>query len=230
MAGDGGLPEPLRLAAIAAVMQVRRPTAATIGWLVRLLDAPEPKVRKQATLLAGAVGRIAVDAGAHTGADVETELLRRYSACSGAACDDLLIGLGNLGTSGVEPAVAEALRAPSARARALAVQALRRVNHPDVDRLIATALTGDRDPAVRSAAVGAAASRPLGAFVGPLTDLVRTDKVAHVRIHAIQAIADHVDQWPQIQQALLAAASDDPDPGAQRMARRALGPRFTKGL
>jgi hypothetical protein len=43
---------------------------------------------------------------------------------------------------------------------------------------------------------------------------VRTDKVAGVRIHAIQAMRDHIDASPQLQQALLAAATGDPSPGA----------------
>jgi len=124
--------------------------------------------------------------------------------------------------------MAEALRSPTATVRARAVQALRRVNHPDVDRLIAAAMTGDSDPAVRTAAVGAALSRPLGPFVEPLSALVRTDKVAHVRIHAIQAMADRLDAAPQLQQALLAVATKDPSPGVQQTARKALGTRFTR--
>ena len=115
--------------------------------------------------------------------------------------------------------MAEALRDPTASVRARAVQSLRRMNHPDVDRLISTAMTGDSDPAVRSAAVDAALSRPLGPFVEPLAALVRTDKVAHVRIHAIQAMADYIDASPQLQQALVAAATGDPSPGVKQMAR-----------
>ena len=230
LAVDPAVPEPLRVTAINAVMQIQRPAAATVAWLSRLLDAPEPSVKKQATFIIGAVGHAVIDADPEAGERVEADLLRRYRACRGAACDELLVGLGNLGTAGVEPTVAEALRDPSASVRARAVQSLRRMKHPDVDRLITTAMTGDSDPAVRSAAVDAALSRPLGPFVEPLAALVRTDKVAHVRIHAIQAMADHIDDSPPLQQALVAAATGDPSPGVKQMARKALGPRFTKGL
>lgn len=230
VATDAQAPEPLRLAAISAVVQVRSPTPGTIAWLTRLLDAPQPPVRKQATLVVGAVGHAVLGADPQVAARIEADLLGRYRVCQKATCDELLVGLGNLGSAGVEPAVAEGLRDPSALVRARAVQSLRRVNHPDVDRLIAATMTGDGDPTVRSAAVGAALTRPLGPFVEPLTTVVRSDKVARVRIHAIQAMADHVDASPQIHEALLAAATLDPNPDVQRTARQALGPRFSKGL
>jgi hypothetical protein len=229
LAVDAQVPEPLRLTAISAVAQNRRPAPGTIAWLKGLLDAPEARVKKQATLVMGALGRSLFEVDVEAGARVEADLLRRYRACRGTACDDLLIGLGNLGTAGVEPAVAEALRDPSASVRARAVQSLRRMNHPDVDRLIATTMASDSDPTVRSAAVDAAFSRPLGPFVEPLSVLVRADRVPHVRIHAIQAMADHLDTAPQLQQALVAVATADPNPGVQRSAREALGRRFTKG-
>ena len=230
LATDEHAPTPQRAIAIAALVQTKHPTSATLDWLARLLDAPEPKVRKEATFLIGAVGSACVETDPAAAARVEAELIRRYRAGKGDERADSLVGLGNLNTPGIVPVVAEALRDPSPRIRAVATGALAAVQHPDADRLIATAMTDDRDPTVRAAAVRAAASRPIGPMADALAHAVRSDPVEYVRTDAIQAVGRHVDESTQIQQALVAAATSDASPGVQRMARQALGPRLTKKL
>jgi hypothetical protein len=230
LATDEHAPTPQRVVAIAALVQTKHPTSAALDWLTRLLDAPEPKVRKEATFLIGAVGSACVETDPAAAARVEAELIRRYRAGKGDERTDPLVGLGNLNTPGIVPVVAEALRDPSPRVRAVAAGALAAVQHPDADRLIATAMTDDRDPTVRSAAVRAAASRPIGPMADALAHAVRSDPVEYVRTNAIQAVTPHIDESALIQQALVAAATSDASKGVQRMARQALGPRLTKKL
>jgi HEAT repeat protein len=230
LAVDEHAPTSQRVTAIGALVQTKHPTSATLDWLVRLLDAPEAKVRKQATFLIGAVGSACIETDPAVGARVEAELIRRYRACRGEDCTGPLVGLGNLNTPGIVPIVAEALRDPSPRVRAVATGALAAVQHPDADRLIATAMTDDRDPTVRAAAVRAASNRPIGPLADAFAHVVRSDPAEYVRTDAIQAITQHVDESTQIQEALVAAATSDASPGVKRMARQALGPRLTKKL
>ena len=135
--------------------------------------------------------------------------------------------MGNLGTAGVAPRIEEGLRSADPRVRAAAARALRKLAMPSTDRLIAATMTGDREASVRAAALSAAATRPIGPLVEPLAQLVRSDPTPYVRGDAIRVAGAHLDEAPQLEQALLAVAKGDANASLQRLARTALGPRFT---
>jgi len=219
---------PLRKVAIQSVVETRHPTPSTVSWLIKLLDDPEPAVRHQALYLTGAAGAANRDSDPAEVTRIEAELLRRFRACREATCVDVLVALGNLASDGAAPAIEEGLRRPDPRVRAAAARAMGRISVPSADRLIAATMTGDSEPSVRSAAVTAAEGRPIAALVEPLAKLVRTDPAASVRNNAIRVAAANLEQAPQLEEALLAAATGDPSPGLQRLAQQALGPRFRK--
>ena len=226
LAADGGAPFRLRLDALGAFIETKQPTAATVSLLIQMMDSPELELRRQALYVAGAVGGDGHDASPGASAELQAALLDRWGKTSGDARLDLLVALGNLGTSAVVPALEKALSDPSAAIRAGAARALRKVKDPSADRLIAAAMTGDRDPGVRAAAVLAASFRPFGPLAEPLAHAVRADPVEYVRSDAIEAVASHVDDSPLIGQALLGAATSDPSPGIRRLARKTLGRRL----
>ncbi len=223
VATDGHAPAGLRVAALGGFVQTRRPSAATISTLVSLMDSTEPGIQRQALYMAGSVGGHDDDPAGT--ARIEAELLGRYARCGGPLCLDLLAALGNLATPAVLPPITDALNNSHADLRASAVRALRKVKDPAAERLISATILGDHDPGVRAAAIFATTFRPIGAFVEPLTRAVRTDPVDYVRTAAINSVANHVDASPLIQEALVAAATDDVKPGIRRLARQALGPR-----
>jgi hypothetical protein len=225
VADDPQAPTPLRVVALGAFIQTKRPTETTISTITRLMDAQDPAVRRQALYMAGSLGSNSQGDEPAAAARIETELLGRYATCAGSACLDLLAALGNLATPRVLPPIARALNDLHADVRASAVRALRKVKDPSVDRLISTTMIGDHDPNVRAAAILAATFRPIGAFIEPLARTVRTDPVDYVRSAAINSVASHVDGSPLIEHALMAAATDDVKPGVRRLARQALGPR-----
>jgi HEAT repeat protein len=226
LAADGAAPVAGRADALGALIQTRRPTGATITAIIHLMDAAEPSVRRQALYVGGAIGSDSHDAGPDASAQIEGALLDRYGKSRGPARLDLLVALGNLATPNVLPPIEQALADDDASVRAGAARALRKVKAPSADRLISTAMTGDRDPSVRAAAVLAASFRPIGPLVEPLAHTVEVDPVDYVRTGAIEAVASHVDESPLIQKALVTAATRDPSPGIRRLARQALGPRL----
>jgi HEAT repeat protein len=226
LASDATRQPALRTAALQSIVQARRPTPSTLSWLVKLLDDPDPAVKKHALYLTGAAGAACRDTDPAGAARIEAELLRRSRACSEASCIDVLIALGNLATDGALPAIEAALASPNPRVRAAAARALGRIALPTADRLIVATMTTDRDSGVRAAAVTAAGSRPIAPLAETLSTLMRTDPAESVRTSAIRVAGAHIEQAPQLEQALLAAASGDPSPGLQRLARKALGSRF----
>lgn len=228
LASDGSMPTSARVDAVGALIQTKRPTGDTVAALVELMDAAEPAVRRQALYVAGAAGGQSHDADPAASAHLETALLARYEKSRGPARVDLLVALGNLATAAVVSPVEQALRDPSAAVRAGAARALRKVKDPVADRLIAEAMTGDRDPSVRAAAVLAASFRPIGPLVESLAHTVEGDPVDYVRTGAIEAVASHVDESPLVQKALFTAASHDASAGVRRLARQTLGRRLAE--
>lgn len=226
LAADPGAPAPLRASAVGALVQTTQPTASTISALIRLMDEPESGVRRQALFIAGAAGSHSHDRDREASDRIETELLARYAKCHDAGCLDLLVALGNLATPKTLPPIEQALHDSKSDLRAGAARALRKVEEPAADRLIATTMLADQDPKVRAAAILAATFRPIGPLVEPLARVVQADPVDYVRTDAIEAVANHIAESPFIEKVLLAAATGDRSPGVRRLARRALGPRL----
>ncbi len=225
LAADPHAPAPLRVAALGGFVQTRRPTATTISTIIGLMDSAEPGIRRQALYMAGSLGSNGHDDDPAATARIESELLGRYAKCAGATCLDLLAALGNLATPAIMTPIARALNDTRADVRASAVRALRKLKDPAAERLISTAMVDDPDPSVRAAAILATTFRPIGAFIEPLARTVRADPVEYVRSAAINSVASHIDTSPLIEQALMAAATEDAKPGVRRLARKALGPR-----
>ena len=224
VATDAHLPVGMRVAALGGFVQTKRPTEATIATLIGLMDSPEPGIQRQALYMAGSVGSNGFDNNPAGTARIESELLGRYAKCSGPVCLDLMAALGNLATPAIMTPIGQALKDPRADLRASAVRALRKVKDPAAERLISATILDDHDPGVRAAAIFATTFRPIGAFVEPLARAVRTDPVDYVRTAAINSVANHVNASPLIQEALVAAATNDVKPGVRRLARQALGP------
>jgi HEAT repeat protein len=225
---SGDDPAPLRAAAVTALVRTKHVTAATTATLLRLLDASDPQVRRQALYMTGTAGQNVHDTDPGAAARIEADLVGRHARCTGSECVDTLVALGNLASPAILPGVQRSLADPSAAVRAAAVRALRKVEGPTVDGLIGITMTDDSDPSVRAAAVFAATFRTIGPLVEPLAHVVRADPIDYVRTDAIEAAANHLDEAPLLEAALQDAAAKDPKPGVQRLAREVLGSRLPR--
>jgi len=222
VASDDRAPTPLRTEALAALVRTKQPTASTVATLLRLMDAPDPALRRQALYMTGTAGNASATRDPQTTARIETDLLARWDRCSAQTCVDVLAALGNLATPAIVPAVEHALADGNPSVRAAAVSALRRVKVPSADPFIAAAMTGDKDPSVRAAAVFAATFRPVGPLLEALSHAIETDAADYVRSAAIEAVAGHIDESPLVEKALASAAAKDPVAGVRRLASQAL--------
>ncbi len=223
---ESAMTERRRLA-IETLVRTSEPTAATFSALSRLLDDREPRIRRQALFTAGTVARLGYASDAKEASQIESLLLQRYSGCNGAACADLMIALGNLGTPRVMPAIEHGLGPEEASGlRAEAARSLRLVKDPAADKRLATLIHDDHSPAVRAAAIFATGFRPLAPLLEPLVRAVTDDAVDYVRIAAIGALAGHLADSPLIENALVLAARRDPQASVRRVARQTLGSRF----
>ncbi len=225
LASDERAPGPLRIESVGALVRTKEPTAPTIATLIRLMDAGDAGLRRQALYMAGTAGANCEDGDPQALARIQAELLARHASCNGPTCVDVLAALGNLGTPAIVPSVERSLGDGSAAVRAAAARALRRVKIPAADGLIARAMKDDADPSVRAAAVFASTFRPLSPLLEALSHTIEADPVDYVRTAAIEAVANHIDESPLVEKALVTAAAKDSVAGVRRLAREALGPR-----
>jgi hypothetical protein len=184
IARDRILPRPLRIDALTAFILAQHPSAGAMRIPVALLDDDDARIASAARIVSGSLaraGRVAHPAEADL---IDAALVARYRKAQGPGeIADLLAALGNSLGPSVTPVIEDALRDPRVPVRTAAARALRLAVGPDVDRLFSTAITGDRDPGVRAAAIFAVSFRhPIGPALGEaLVHAASVDPVEYVR-------------------------------------------------
>ena len=225
MAHDPALAEMQRVDAIVAFVQMQHPTAKAMRVPVDLMNDPNATIRSAARMMSGALshaGRAENRAEADAIDATLVDLFRNASNSSEKA--ELLGALGNSAGASVVPVVEEALHASTAAIRSAAARALRLAPGPDVDGILATAISSDPDSAVRADATFATRFRhPISAsLVGALLSAASTDHARFVRSDAIAVVRENPNASPEILQTLKQIAENDPDAGVRRQAGDAL--------
>ena len=225
MAHDPALAEMQRVDAIVAFVQMQHPTAKAMRVPVDLMNDPNATIRSAARMMSGALshaGRAENRAEADAIDATLVDLFRNASNSSEKA--ELLGALGNSAGASVVPVVEEALHASTAAIRSAAARALRLAPGPDVDGILATAISSDPDSAVRADATFATRFRhPISAsLVGALLSAASTDHARFVRSDAIAVVRENPNASPETLQTLKQIAENDPDAGVRRQAGDAL--------
>jgi HEAT repeat protein len=223
---DPAAPERVRIEAASALARVRSPSAEAIGLPLALLDEPRPALRRAAMLGAGSLARAGREDHPVECERVERELSARYAASVEA--DERLAILAALGNA-AGPAAAEVLEGALAdgrpEVRAAAARGLRLASGPEVDALLAAALSGDADPRVRLAAIFAAGFREVDPFLEALCAAAAADPAEQVRTGAVALLRRHLALAPSVRRTLARVAERDPSPGLRRLAREATAAR-----
>ena len=225
IAGDATLPGTLRIDALNGLILVQRPSPEAMRIPNALLDDKDATVASAAAIASGALaraGRAAQRAEADT---IDAALIARYrNAKKAGERSNLLDALGNSGGPMALPVIEDALRDPGNPARPAAARALRLAEGPEVDGLLSGAITGDKDPHVRSGAVLAAGFRhPIGPVLGEaLVRAASADPVPHVRSSAISLLRQNPDASARIAETLKWISENDTEPGIRRLAEEAL--------
>jgi len=231
LAADRRAPLALRGESLKALVLPQHPTSATATALLAIADdtADQAELRRTALFVLGGVGRNGQSAGdGELVTAVGHWLLDRYASCQGDRCSDVMIALGNLATLEILPAVERALAGPDAGLRVDAARALRSIDDPAADRLIVATLAHDSAGQVRSAAIFAARSRPVTPLADALAHAVTADPSEAVRVDAVNALAEHLGEARSIDEAMTAAARQDPKPAVRRIAQAALDSRGSR--
>ena len=225
LARDQNMSTALRRDALTALILTQHPNADAMQIPVALLDDSDAQVRSTARFISGALSRSGRAELPTEAEAIDAALIRRYRKARDT--EDVIELLGGLGNSVGPQAVAvikEALRDDRETVRAAAARALRLAPGPDVDGLLAAAITSDSHPAVRADAIFAAGfRRPLSPQIGEaLLHVAREDPIGYVRSNAVTLLRRNAGVVPGIAETLVWIADHDSKPAIRRLAREGL--------
>ena len=225
IARDRTLPRPLRIDALTALMLNQHPSPEALHVPASLLNDGDAMVAAAARISGGALARAGRSSHPQDAAAIDAALLALYrqSHETKERCD-LLAALGNSAGDAAAPAIEEALHDSDDAVRSAAAAASRLLAGPEIDGLLANALTGDRNAEVRASAIFAAGfRRPIGpTLVAALTHAARTDSEEHVRVAAITLLQQNAQVVPNLAETLAWVAEHDEKPAVRRLAQEAL--------
>lgn len=225
LAHNAALDEKLRVDAIVAFVQMQHPMVEAMRVLEDLMNDPDANIRSAARMMSGALSRAGRIEHAPEADAVDASLIALFrSAQDTSEKAEMLGALGNSAGPSTVPVIEEALHDPAAAIRAAAARALRLAPGPDVDRLLAAAITSDPVGVVRSDAIFATRFRhPLSASLADaLMQAAGADTARFVRSNAIAVLRQNPTASPQIPETLKRIAQLDADAAIRRQAGEAL--------
>jgi hypothetical protein len=223
LAHDSSSPVAVRVDALTAYVQVQHPSVAAMRVCRDLLTDREPLIRRAAQLTEGALARAGRSDHPAEAAALDEELLSLYAGTREPQTRvELLSALGNSVGPSVLSVLEAALSDALPQVRAAAARALRLAPSLPTDRLLASAITGDPDPTVRSAAIFAVGFRSIVPFVEPLLRAAQRDDTEYVRGAAVALLRRNQEASPKIPKGLAWVAEHDPKPGVRRSAKEAV--------
>jgi hypothetical protein len=223
LARDPSLPRAARVDAFTGLILLRKPLPDVMRAPRDLWGDPDAAIARAALFASGAMARSGRPEHPEDAGWLDRQLVAHLAqARDDGRRADTLAALGNSASPDTLAAVEGALAAGDPAVRAAAARALRLHTSPEVDRRLADAMVGDRDPGVRAASILAAGFRAVGPFVEPLTRAALADPVEYVRTNALDLLARHVDASPTIIATLTEVAEHDPAAGVRRLARDTL--------
>lgn len=225
LARNQSAPDNLRVDALIAFVQMQHPSAEAMRVPADLLDDLNPSVRSAARLMTGTLARAgrAQHSGEANAMDASLIALYRDAHETKDACE-LLGALGNSAGPTAIPVVEEALHDSRTAVRAAAARALRLAPGSDIDELLASVITDDRDPKVRSDAIFATQfRRPMPSTLAEaLVKAATNDGTDYVRSNAVALLRENPVALPDIPETLSRVAESDKNPGIRRQATDAL--------
>jgi hypothetical protein len=225
LAQDLTVAEGTRQRALSSVLRVQTPTTATVTALLSWLDQPER--RTFAIYGLGTQAR-------HLREQGQNELAKRAAQPLGALLRSttgagervhLLRGIANSGDPALLPAVRPLLADADESVRGAAIEALRLMEAPEVDEIVARSLRSEQSYEVLRAAVGTAQMRAPGALLSAaLSDAARGSQDSQTRYRATQVLARWLTQRPELRGVLAELAAKDENQNVRDVAARALKP------
>ena len=213
LVGDRKVPGQLRVRALMGLGRVQRPEPGLAAAISAVLG--EAELHRQALFSLGSLSRRLRDAGRSAEvAAIRPELARGLtSAKTPEERSDALRAVSNSGDGELFPVVKPFLNDDvRVEERAAAAEALRHMNLPEVNRILAERLVAESSPDAALAILRAIRTRGAAPELLPaVTRTIQAGPSPNVRQRAIELARSWLPEHPELRAALAAAAEKDPD-------------------
>jgi hypothetical protein len=217
---ENGEVDPLRkLILTRSLGLVPRPGEEVVGLLSKLAQDEE-----DAFSALMAIRSLGLSAGLPNNLDLRDTLAEELAPLLGGPAErdiQVLNSLGNAGSPGTLPAILELAGSSNEDVRAAVAVAVRKIDDPKVDVLLAK-LAGDPSPVVRLSAVGVLSEKGGGKSALLLKKIWMSDSDEGVRLEALQYFADCPQSDSFAVQVLSEASGNAPSPEVRAYAANAL--------
>lgn len=220
---DRTLPGAIRVRALMGVGRVARPEPTVAPAVVALLD--DASVKRQVLLSVGSLSRRLRDAGRDQEAAALRPVLSRELQDPSLPSDRALAlrAISNSGDAELLPAVKPYLNDPGAAERGAAAEAIRHMNLPEVNRLLAERLTAESSPEAAQSILRAIRTRGAAPeLVAAVSRVIESGPSPNVRQRAIELARSWLRDHPELRAVLAGAAEKDPDPHVRAAAAKAI--------
>jgi hypothetical protein len=220
---DSKLPGKLRAHALVGIGRIPRPERSVAATIIGVLA--EPKIQNQALLSLGSLSRRLRDAGRNEEADVlRPELAMKLAGAADADARAIALrAVSNSGDAALFDAVKPYLgETASIVERGAAAEALRHMQRPEVNAILAERLLAETSAEVSLSILRALRTRGASPeLVTALAKTIASGPTPNVRQRAVELAATWSNDNPGLRTVLAEAAEKDPDPEVRRAAARA---------
>lgn len=220
---EASLPDDVQSRLLQSAIRIQQPTAATVekllGWLQR------GDRRLQALYGLGTMARHLRESGNSAQSTRIAETLGRELRASHGSAErvHILRGIANSGEASLLGAVRPLLGDEDESIRGAAVEALRLMQHDEVDGLIATRLDQDQSPVALRAAVNAAKLRaPTAPLAAALSRAALGSGDSQTRYRATGLLVEWLPRRPELRAVLVQLAARDENDDVRSLAANAL--------
>jgi hypothetical protein len=218
---DARLKPELRKAAAASLIRTDQPSDATVQFVTKLVN--DKLLTEYGVYGLGTFARKIRETDVARSDQISKFLVNRLTSTRDSFEKiTALRGIANSAYVGALEAVKVHLNSEDALVRSAAVEALRLMQHPDVDPLVANKMA-DKRPNVRNAALETAAYRPLSeTSLAAVIKMAMTTSDAYGRMEAVKVLATWLEQRKELRTVLEQVVQKDPEPRIREVAQRAL--------
>jgi HEAT repeat protein len=206
---------------IPALSESANPTQASEDLLRDLaFGSPNPDIASTAQLSLGSMARKL----AHTDPGRAVKIVHLFvkaieSSPSADVTHQMLLALGNAGSTEAVPIISRFISDPSPTFRAAASAALRWVDSDQVDPILIRVLTSDRDATVRLEAARALGFRKMSAPTFQVQERAfLQEKDVNVRLSILSNLWNAHDEFPEVRRIVEQAAARDPSSEVRKAA------------
>jgi len=201
---------------------VAEPTEQAEEALRRLaFKSKDPEIQAMAQLALGAQTRRIARSSPERAKKIVDRFIKEIKRSSSTEMTkQLLLALGNAGSSHALPEISELAKSPSPDLRATALRALRFIDSPRAETLLIDALRSDHDSSVRSAAANALGYREMTeASFKVHKQIFLEDSNVTVRLKVLDNLRKAQEAFPEVRRLIKRAASEDPSEEVRKVAK-----------